>query len=478
MSRRQPSARNDDGPRAYLAPHLQAHKDTATFVGARRPDLTALSDREPLPATSAFEHPAPFYLSQRTEKQREGCLEPSSLDLSPYILLGLTGIDLDGFAPHLSAETDRYFGRDAALNEGPSPLANSASHDRSMATIYEQQEAWYPSSNVARAPQAPAPGTKGPLPITPRLLAALSSVTGDSGQAARIDSPPRTLELDQPGSLVDAWQQPRGARPWSAPGWNVDARNFASYVEANVVSDFGAPASTGVASPTKAKAANGVAADDEARQRGRSASNPPVQRRQLLSTATNESIALRSFQHVSSGHSFQSLFSGLHLDDPNALIPAGNGGGASHTLNQAGLFRAPYGPSPKNKKVDLYKTELCRQWEEKRWCEYKERCQFAHGPSELRPIVRHPLYKTQLCKAFADFRHDVDAADSRSSDPTDKPLIARLGLASDPTPPHGLPGASSAEPRRPFHSLAPAAGPAANAKRSPHFQSSRDKTDP
>lgn len=27
--------------------------------------------------------------------------------------------------------------------------------------------------------------------------------------------------------------------------------------------------------------------------------------------------------------------------------------------------------------------------------------QFAHGPEELRPVPRHPKYKTELCRSFA-----------------------------------------------------------------------------
>ncbi|KAJ5076954.1 mRNA decay activator protein zfp36l1 [Anaeramoeba ignava] len=48
----------------------------------------------------------------------------------------------------------------------------------------------------------------------------------------------------------------------------------------------------------------------------------------------------------------------------------------------------------------LYKTELCRSWEETGFCKYGGKCQFAHGEHELRNIARHPKYKTQVCKSF------------------------------------------------------------------------------
>ncbi|KAJ1564203.1 hypothetical protein HK096_009142 [Nowakowskiella sp. JEL0078] len=52
------------------------------------------------------------------------------------------------------------------------------------------------------------------------------------------------------------------------------------------------------------------------------------------------------------------------------------------------------------KKVNLYKTELCRSWEETGYCRYGSKCQFAHSETELRQIDRHPKYKTEMCKTF------------------------------------------------------------------------------
>ncbi|CAI7904000.1 unnamed protein product [Closterium sp. NIES-53] len=44
----------------------------------------------------------------------------------------------------------------------------------------------------------------------------------------------------------------------------------------------------------------------------------------------------------------------------------------------------------------LYKTELCRSWEETGACRYGGKCQFAHGREELRAVARHPKYKTEV----------------------------------------------------------------------------------
>ncbi|KAL5989514.1 hypothetical protein ACLOJK_010406 [Asimina triloba] len=46
----------------------------------------------------------------------------------------------------------------------------------------------------------------------------------------------------------------------------------------------------------------------------------------------------------------------------------------------------------------LYKTEICRSWEDSGICRYGTKCQFAHGKEELRP-ARHPRSKTELIDA-------------------------------------------------------------------------------
>uniref|UniRef100_UPI0037E8DA5A mRNA decay activator protein ZFP36L1 n=1 Tax=Semicossyphus pulcher TaxID=241346 RepID=UPI0037E8DA5A len=47
-----------------------------------------------------------------------------------------------------------------------------------------------------------------------------------------------------------------------------------------------------------------------------------------------------------------------------------------------------------------YKTELCRSFTESGLCKYGGKCQFAHGPDELRDLSRHPKYKTEPCRTF------------------------------------------------------------------------------
>lgn len=52
------------------------------------------------------------------------------------------------------------------------------------------------------------------------------------------------------------------------------------------------------------------------------------------------------------------------------------------------------------KNTSLYKTELCRSFEDTGVCRYGKKCQFAHSRKELRVLARHPKYKTDMCKSF------------------------------------------------------------------------------
>ena len=80
----------------------------------------------------------------------------------------------------------------------------------------------------------------------------------------------------------------------------------------------------------------------------------------------------------------QAQFTGPYGVIPNQTIGITNTGGSSTGSQNGG------GPSANNRKLGLYKTELCRSWEEKGSCRYGAKCQFAHGEEELRTVSRHP----------------------------------------------------------------------------------------
>ncbi|CAL1696384.1 unnamed protein product [Somion occarium] len=84
-------------------------------------------------------------------------------------------------------------------------------------------------------------------------------------------------------------------------------------------------------------------------------------------------------------------------------LPSGGAvplGGAAANGSVSSSGGTGNGPSATNRKLGLYKTELCRSWEEKGSCRYGSKCQFAHGEEELRKVQRHPKYKTEICRTF------------------------------------------------------------------------------
>ncbi|KAL6743917.1 hypothetical protein Aduo_016903 [Ancylostoma duodenale] len=76
----------------------------------------------------------------------------------------------------------------------------------------------------------------------------------------------------------------------------------------------------------------------------------------------------------------------------------GNSMASANISPMVGVVTPPNAPPPKNPK--LYKTELCRSWMDHGRCNYGERCQYAHGEQEKRPIPRHPKYKTEACQSY------------------------------------------------------------------------------
>ncbi|KAJ1552494.1 hypothetical protein HK405_011137, partial [Cladochytrium tenue] len=52
------------------------------------------------------------------------------------------------------------------------------------------------------------------------------------------------------------------------------------------------------------------------------------------------------------------------------------------------------------RRVLLRKTELCSAWLETGTCEFGAECDFAHSTAELRPVTRHPSWRTKPCNKF------------------------------------------------------------------------------
>ena len=101
-----------------------------------------------------------------------------------------------------------------------------------------------------------------------------------------------------------------------------------------------------------------------------------------------------------------------------------------------------------NSKVNTsrYKTEMCRPFQENGSCKYGEKCQFAHGFSELRTVTRHPKYKTDLCRTYhssgfcpygprCHFVHNLEEASNQPQHPVN--VINRPGQSASPQTPIG-----------------------------------------
>ncbi|KAF8489585.1 hypothetical protein JB92DRAFT_1364905 [Gautieria morchelliformis] len=85
---------------------------------------------------------------------------------------------------------------------------------------------------------------------------------------------------------------------------------------------------------------------------------------------------------------------------PNGAAPSPASYGSPVSAGSQNGAHPSGGPSANNRKLGLYKTELCRSWEEKGSCRYGPKCQFAHGEDEIRKVARHPKYKTEICRTF------------------------------------------------------------------------------
>jgi Zinc finger C-x8-C-x5-C-x3-H type (and similar) len=89
----------------------------------------------------------------------------------------------------------------------------------------------------------------------------------------------------------------------------------------------------------------------------------------------------------------QSQYQGSYGVSGAQSMPSSAGGLSPAAAAAAAALANGNGPSANNRKLGLYKTELCRSWEEKGTCRYGNKCQFAHGEDELRKVPRHPKVK-------------------------------------------------------------------------------------
>lgn len=64
--------------------------------------------------------------------------------------------------------------------------------------------------------------------------------------------------------------------------------------------------------------------------------------------------------------------------------------GAQDDLRPVSIYGNQNEYNPQDRKTGLYKSKLCRSWEEIGSCRYGAKCRFSHGKDELESVLRHP----------------------------------------------------------------------------------------
>lgn len=121
----------------------------------------------------------------------------------------------------------------------------------------------------------------------------------------------------------------------------------------------------------------------------------------------NEKAMGEHFDRAMASNEPLSVLFGLSIEMGRTLLDDdGRGSGVEESVLRCARERMGLtgprgeGPSSNNRKLGLYKTELCRSWEEKGSCRYGTKCQFAHGSHEIRDVARHPKFKSEVCRTF------------------------------------------------------------------------------
>lgn len=118
----------------------------------------------------------------------------------------------------------------------------------------------------------------------------------------------------------------------------------------------------------------------------------------LASSSSSSPSASISPSSITLGSSPHSSLSAVGFHQGAGGSPFHNS--ASHVIENSHHSSTQQQQPPQQQNTSRYKTELCRPFEENGTCKYGEKCQFAHGLSELRTLTRHPKYKTEFCRTF------------------------------------------------------------------------------
>jgi hypothetical protein len=85
--------------------------------------------------------------------------------------------------------------------------------------------------------------------------------------------------------------------------------------------------------------------------------------------------------------------SGSEYSKKNSMNRKGSKKDDAYSSSQDGEVKPP-------KQKHLYKTVMCRLFEDTGECKFGDKCHYAHGEAELKPLIKHPKYKTERCKLY------------------------------------------------------------------------------
>ena len=302
----------------------------------------------------------------------------------------------------LSSRSASFFGggapADARPLEDAPPFVPAALRDAdgsaevTMAPFYATS--WGGGGGSKSAPPSPFQPPAGTTATTTTTTQAFTATAGVLHHGSRTD--------DRASTLIALRQQAFrsehaiGGHDWDGRGWFHSPRqNFEQTFEQNFAAACPPPPWLGTPAPT---------AGSNVDQHGMS----------TISIGGAGGIQSPPFSPSRSAHSLVASLVASPMTPPRARGGGGGGGSAAGsplqispppgtTLRSMHITSplSDHSPGMPGAQNSLYKTELCRSWEETGACRYGVKCQFAHGRDELRPVLRHPKYKTEVCRTFA-----------------------------------------------------------------------------
>lgn len=128
------------------------------------------------------------------------------------------------------------------------------------------------------------------------------------------------------------------------------------------------------------------------------------EKQQLAASLLSSSNDIPTTSDLAYRQQQQQKFNNHSSSNQTTFMPFGNQDdkSSSSASSSSSSSSESFVSSGTNAKVNTsrYKTEMCRPFQENGSCKYGEKCQFAHGLSELRTVTRHPKYKSDLCRTY------------------------------------------------------------------------------